>query len=179
MSKTIIFVSGSLSISFLPNTALQALDRIIAQRFTILIGDCHGADVLIQRYLATKRYRQVTVCHIGAHPRHNLGFVSMQIQGSRETDKDAYMGTNANFGLAIWDGLSKGTSRNIARVKTRVIRVTKNDHTCIVCNSTNEVGFVKIPITFHYASNPQIPTCFTCYNSGTLKRALELRGIEC
>jgi hypothetical protein len=178
MSKTIIFVSGSRSIIFLPPGALQALDRIMTQGFTILVGDCFGVDLAFQRYLSAKGYRQVTVCHINARPRHNLGFNSMQVPGTRQTDKDAYMGRTANFGLAIWDGASPGTARNIARVKTKVINANPNDQTCIVCNSVNEIGFVRIH-TFHEPSNPKIPTCSTCYKSGKLKQALELRGIEC
>jgi hypothetical protein len=179
MSKTTIFVSGSRSIKFLPPDALQALDRIMAQGFIILVGDCLGADVLIQRYLSAKGYRQVTLCHIGTRPRHNLGFNTMQVRGTRQTDRDAYMGRTANFGLAIWDGASPGTAKNIARVKTKVIYVNPNDHTCIVCNSTKEIGFVTIPLTFQEQSNPKIPTCFICYESGKLKQALELRGIQC
>jgi hypothetical protein len=123
MSKLTIFVSGSRSINFLPPGALQALDRIMAQGFTVLVGDCLGVDLAVQRYLSTKGYRQVTVCHINARPRHNLGFNSMQVSGTRQTDKDAYMGRTANFGLAIWDGASPGTAKNIARVKTKVINV--------------------------------------------------------
>ena len=179
MSKTTIFISGSRSITFLPSGALQALDRIMAQGFIIMVGDCLGVDVLIQRYLSAKGYRQVTVCHINARPRHNLGFNSMQVPGTRQTDKDAYMGRTANFGLAIWDGASPGTAKNIARVKTKVIDVNPNNEACIVCNSTNEIGFVRIPLTFHEPSNPKIPTCFICYESGKLKQALELRGIQC
>ena len=179
MSKMTIFVSGSRSIKFLPLSALQALDRIMAQGFNILVGDCFGVDLAFQRYLSAKGYRQVTVCHINARPRHNLGFNSMQVSGTHQTDKDSYMGRTANFGLAIWDGASPGTAKNIARVKTKVITVNPKGQTCIVCNSTNEIGFVRIPLTFHQPSNPEIPTCFSCYKSGKLKHALELRGIEC
>lgn len=155
MSKTTIFVSGSRSIKFLPLSALEALDRIMAQGFTILVGDCFGVDVLIQRYLLTKGYQQVTVCHINARPRHNLGFNSMQVPGTLQTDKDAYMGRTANFGLAIWDGASPGTAKNIARVKTKVINVNPNDQTCIVCDGATEVGFVRIALTFHDRQTPK------------------------
>ena len=178
MSKMTIFVSGSRTIKFLPSSALQALDRIMAQGFTILVGDCFGVDLAFQRYLSAKGYRQVTVCHINARPRHNLGFNSMQVPGTRQTDKDAYMGRTANFGLAIWDGASPGTARNIARVKTKVININPKDQTCVVCNGANEIGFVTIPLTFYEPSNPKIPTCFSCYKSGKLKHAIELRGIE-
>ena len=138
MSTTTIFVSGSRSITFLPSSALQALDRIMAQGFTILVGDCFGVDLAFQRYLSAKHYRRVMVCHINARPRHNLGFNSMQVSGTRQTDKDAYMGRTANFGLAIWDGASPGTARNIARVKTKVITVNPNDQTCIVLQRRHE-----------------------------------------
>src|SRR5437588_7893693 len=178
MSKMTIFVSGSRSIKFLPSSALQALDRIMAQGFTILVGDCFGVDLAFQHYLSVKHYRRVMVCHINARPRHNLGFNSMQVSGTHQTDKDSYMARTANFGLAIWDGASPGTAKNIARVKTKVITVNPNDRTCIVCNRTSEIGFVTVPLTFHEPSNPNIPTCFTCYESGKLKQALELRGIE-
>ncbi len=179
MSKITIFVSGSRSIKFLPPGALQALNRIMAQGFTIVVGDCLGVDVLVQCYLLAKGYQQVTVCHINERPRYNLGFNSMQVPGTRQTDKDAYMGRTANFGLAIWDGASPGTAKNIVRVKTKVINANPNDQTCIVCKSAKEVGFVKIPLTFLEPSNPKIPTCFTCYKSGKLKQAFELRGIQC
>jgi O-acetyl-ADP-ribose deacetylase (regulator of RNase III) len=33
------------------------------------------------------------------------------------------MGQTAKFGLAIWDGVSPGTAKNVARVKTKVITV--------------------------------------------------------
>ena len=179
MSTTTIFVSGSRSIKFLPSSALQALDRIMAQGFTILVGDCFGVDLAFQRYLSAKHYRRVMVCHINARPRHNLGFNSMQVSGTHQTDKDSYMGRTANFGLAIWDGASPGTAKNIARVKTKVITVNPNDRTCIVCNRTSEIGFVTVPLTFYKPSNLKIPTCFTCYTSGKLKQAFELRGIGC
>lgn len=157
MSKTTIFVSGSRSIKFLPPGALQALDRIMAQGFTILVGDCFGVDTAVQRYLSAKGYRQVTVCHINARPRHNLGFNSMRVPGSRQTDKDAYMGRTANFGLAIWDGASTGTARNIARVETKVINAYPNDQTCIACKSTGEIGFVRIPLHVSRTIKPQNP----------------------
>jgi len=178
MSKTTIFVSGSRSITFLPPGALQALDRIMAQGFTILVGDCFGVDLAFQRYLSAKGYRQVTVCHINSRPRHNLGFDSMRVPGTRQTDKDAYMGRTADFGLAIWDGASPGTAMNIARVKTKVITVNGDDQSCDVCNSATR-GSVTISLTVHEPLNVKIPTCFRCYESGRLKRALELRGIEC
>src|SRR5260370_9207368 len=102
----------------------------------------------------------------------------MQVPGTRQTDKDAYMGRTANFGLAIWDGASPGTAKNIARVKTKVIDVNPNDKTCIVCYSTSEIGFVRIPLTFHEPSNTRIPTSFSCYQSAKLNKPLARPGVN-
>ena len=76
----------------------------------------------MQAYL--RDYRRVVAFHIGDKPRNNLGFDTVQVSGSKQTDKDAAMAERADYGLAIWDGRSPGTAKNIARVgKTKVIRV--------------------------------------------------------
>lgn len=124
--STLVFISGSRSIKSLPFLALKSLEIIIAEGFTVLVGDCFGVDSLIQDYLAGRRYRDVIVCHIGTRPRYNRGFQTHQVAGTRQTDKDAYMGQTATYGLAIWDGASPGTAKNIARVKTRVINVSSS-----------------------------------------------------
>lgn len=129
--STTVFVSGSRSIKSLPFLAIRSLEIIIAEGFTVLVGDCFGVDALVQEYLAGRQYRNVIVCHIGARPRNNRGFKTHQVAGTRQSDKDAYMGQTANYGLAIWDGVSPGTAKNVARVKTRVIKAsstTQNLH---------------------------------------------------
>ncbi len=117
-----VFVSGSRGVTELPAQARASLDKIRELGYTVLIGDCHGVDMPVQDYL--KDYRRVVVFHIGDKPRNNLGFDSVRVSGSRQTDKDAAMAAGADYGLAIWDGRSPGTAKNIARVeKTKVIRV--------------------------------------------------------
>ena len=120
--STTVFVSGSRSIKSLPFLAIRSLEIIIAEGFTVLVGDCFGVDTLVQEYLAGRQYRNVLVCHIRTRPRNNRGFNTHQVAGTRESDKDAYMGQRANYGLAIWDGVSPGTAKNITRVKTKVIQ---------------------------------------------------------
>lgn len=121
--STFVFISGSRSIKTLPFEVLESLEAIIAQGFTVLVGDCFGVDTLVQDYLAERHHSNVIVCHIGTRPRYNRGFKTHQVPGTRQTDKDAYMGQKADYGLAIWDGVSAGTAKNIGRVKTRVIKV--------------------------------------------------------
>ncbi len=117
-----VFVSGSRGVRDLPEAAKVSLDKIKEVGFTVLVGDCHGVDALVQAYL--KDYGEVVVFHIGWEPRHNLGFDTVRIIGSKQTDKDAAMAADADYGLAIWDGKSSGTAKNIGRVKaTKVVRV--------------------------------------------------------
>ncbi len=121
---TKVFVSGSRSVRALPQAAKVALDTIIELGFTVIIGDCYGVDTLVQDYLASKGYQRVVVYHIGTTPRNNRGFGAQRVSGSRQTDKDAAMATAADYGLAIWDGRSPGTQKNIERVaKIKVVRV--------------------------------------------------------
>lgn len=117
-----VFVSGSRGVSELPTEARASLDKIRELGFTVLVGDCHGVDTLVQDYLTD--YRRVVVFHIGDEPRNNLGFDSVRVSGSKQTDKDVAIAAGADYGLAIWDGRSPGTAKNIERVKkTKVIRV--------------------------------------------------------
>lgn len=117
-----VFVSGSRGVSELPAEAKASLDKIKELGFTVFVGDCHGVDTLVQDYF--KDYRRVVVFHIKDRPRNNLGFDTVRVSGSKQTDKDAAMAAGADYGLAIWDGRSPGTARNIVRVrKTKVIRV--------------------------------------------------------
>ncbi len=123
---TRVFVSGSRSVRLLPQAACDSLDRIMAQGFEILVGDCYGVDYLIQLYC--KDYDRVKVFHIGKAPRNCLNdqWELVKVKGRKQTDKDDAMAAIADYGLAIWDGKSKGTARNIQAVpRTKVIEVKK------------------------------------------------------
>jgi adenine-specific DNA-methyltransferase len=126
-----VIISGSRSILTLPKeaklceraSAIASIDKIIALGFEILVGDAPGVDAAVQRYLKSKGYSKVTVYFVGNKPRFNAGFPSVVIVG-KYTDRDRYMCCRADYGLAIWDGISKGTAENIRRVpKTRVVIV--------------------------------------------------------
>jgi adenine-specific DNA-methyltransferase len=121
-----IFISGSRSIKALPSEARDNLDRYIRDGNPILVGDAPGVDALVQRYLFDRSYQDVKVCHIGNAPRNNLGFGTIQVHGTKQIDKDAFMAGQADRGLAIWDGRSPGTKTNIARLETTIVNVTSS-----------------------------------------------------
>lgn len=119
-----VVVSGSRRIKQLPEEAEQVLRKIMQLECQVLVGDCHGVDLAVQRFLHAHRYPKVTVFHVGLRPRHNVGFPSVSVHGNRQEAKDMRMCREADCGLAIWDGQSPGTKRNIERVpRTRVITV--------------------------------------------------------
>ena len=60
-SKKKVFISGSKSISKLTEKMLAVLDKIVQDGDTVLVGDCYGADLAVQKYLLQKGYTDVIV----------------------------------------------------------------------------------------------------------------------
>lgn len=120
-----VFISGSMSVKTLPEAAKTRINNIIKHEMEILVGDCYGVDSCVQEYLESVKYKKVTVCHIGHFPRNNYGFSSLEIDATgltgrfAQTQKDIAMGSDADFGLVIWDGKSKGSERNILQMKDK------------------------------------------------------------
>lgn len=157
-----VVISGSRSISLLPKEAIESIDRIIEQGFEILVGDAPGIDALVQQYLKSKGYGFVTVYFIGTKPRNNAGFQCHKLSqkelaeysvktgiGSSYSARDNFMCSQADFGLAIWDGISRGTAQNIKRVpKTKVIQPFKIGSIKVVNKKTliPEIGYTDIYI---------------------------------
>ncbi|MDR3243900.1 MAG: hypothetical protein LBT79_04045 [Elusimicrobiota bacterium] len=121
-----VFISGSIGINKLPKTALEKIDNIINQNMTVYIGDAKGVDLLVQKYLSKKKYNNVVVYFVSSEIRNNVGkwqarHIETNItKKSRElyTVKDEAMAKEADYGLMIWDGQSKGTLNNIQNMKS-------------------------------------------------------------
>lgn len=118
-----VFISGSSSVTLLPQEAKERLKAIINKGIMILVGDCRGVDTLIQEFCKEMNYQNVLVYYVGGSPRNNLGFQSYQVQTSNllgrafYTAKDIEMAKSADYGLVIWDKKSVGTGRNIQQLK--------------------------------------------------------------
>ena len=138
---TTVLISGSISIKYkdLPSEVFESLDRIMSQGLEVIIGDAPGVDSGIQWYLKSKNYSKVTIYYSiqgNYHKaRNNWGFKTIPIIGSY-VDRDKAMCEIADYGLAIWDGHSKGTAGNIRRVaKTKIIKIEKSRNPIIKVNS--------------------------------------------
>jgi len=110
-----VFVSGSRSVSLLPEGARASLARIVELGYTVLVGDCYGVDAAVQRWLAEHGYTNVVVYHVGK-VRNNAGFETKRVAGGY-VDKDIAMSKACDYGMVVWDGHSKGTLSNVRRLK--------------------------------------------------------------
>lgn len=124
MSKK-VFISGSISIKKLPEAVLQSIDKIISNKFEILVGDACGVDKLVQEYCLKKQYFKVTIYSIYDKPRNRasekFGFKKILVEGTikkeseKQKVKDRAMTQDCTYCLVIWDGKSKGSYSNILR----------------------------------------------------------------
>ena len=122
-----IFISGSKSISKLPELAKIFIDQFIENNDEILIGDCYGVDAVVQKHLESKGFSNITVYCSGVNPRNNFTS-SAKIHSCAEAakgltgrafhyEKDVQMAKDCDQALMIWDGKSKGTAENLKRIK--------------------------------------------------------------
>ena len=122
-----IFLSGSKSISKLPELAKTFIDQFIENNDEILIGDCYGVDAAVQKHLESKGFNSVTVYCSGVIPRNNftssakIYFCAEAAKGHTGSEfhyvKDIQMASDCDQALMIWDGKSKGTAENFKRIK--------------------------------------------------------------
>jgi len=119
-----VFIGGSRQIARLSAQVRFRLDNIIEHELPVLVGDAHGADKAVQRYLNSRGYRKVEVFHTNRECRNNLGeWVTHPVnapKGARGIEyysvKDEQMALECSIGFMIWDGTSRGTLANIQRL---------------------------------------------------------------
>ncbi|MBN1899941.1 hypothetical protein JW926_01290 [Candidatus Sumerlaeota bacterium] len=122
-----IFLGGSRNITTLNDKIKDRIDNIIKNGFTVLIGDANGADKAIQEYLYDKKYQKVVVFCMDDMCRNNIGKWKINTvhcdkkvrDFSYYSQKDKIMSEEADYGLMLWDGKSKGTLNNILNLLER------------------------------------------------------------
>jgi adenine-specific DNA-methyltransferase len=124
----IVMISGSRSIKNI-SPGLASINKIMELQFAIILGDAPGVDKLVQEYLSSQNYPNVKVYFAlwsgNGKPRNVTGFETVGVAGSY-IDRDKMMCSVCNYGLALWDGVSRGTRDNIDRTgqrKTKIIRI--------------------------------------------------------
>lgn len=119
-----VFIGGSRRIPRLNAQIRAKLTEIVERKLHILIGDANGADRAVQAQLAEWGYPNVTIYFVGAKPRNNEGTWPVLIVPAPERAKgfafyeakDRQMARDADCGLMIWDGESRGTLSNVTNL---------------------------------------------------------------
>ena len=128
-----VFVGGSKSLKSLPEAMLARLREFMGMGAEFLVGDCWGADFLIQRFLAEEgNYRNAKVYATEGEARYNQAHLEVRAVkpelsgwGRRFCRSDGYgyysakdkaMALDADFGLMAWDGRSRGTFINLVNM---------------------------------------------------------------
>lgn len=172
-----VFISGTSKIknkdsgyyrSSLPKEITNKVDSYIKNGNHILIGDAPGVDTEVQKYLAKKGYKNVTVYTIGKTPRtnagSNLGWGVKDVKGTEQVDKDKAMSKDAHYGFAIiLEEGSKATRNNIDRMKgdkksVDIVQLNKDGSTSEIfskdVNKANDV-YKTLPYLQQFYVNPQ------------------------
>lgn len=117
-----VFIGGSRRLSRLNKQIKQRLNGVIDKGLTVIVGDANGVDKAVQRYLAERNYQNVAVFCMAGICRNNIGrWLTREITPAQNARRDAAffgtkdraMGAEADYGLMLWDGKSRGTLANI------------------------------------------------------------------
>jgi len=118
-----VFIGGSRAVSKLNAVIRARLDDLITRGCTIFVGDANGADKAVQAYFAERQYGNVVVfcmeeCrnNIGSWPTRSVEPPSERKDFSYYAAKDFVMSREAQCGVMLWDGKSKGTLQNMPRL---------------------------------------------------------------
>jgi len=119
-----VFISGSRNFDTIKfNKYKEMFEWLKSNNHEVLVGDCYGIDARVQTYCNTLGIKH-TVYYIGDKPRNiSDSAIPHKINGYKQTDKDIEMIKDCDFGIAIWNGISKGTKNNIENLKRQFKQV--------------------------------------------------------
>ncbi len=124
-NETKVFIAGSRRLSRLSKDVRRRIDNIVDKGFTVIVGDANGVDKAVQRYLNSRRYNNVMVFCMEGGCRNNIGdwrtrTITAAAPGRRDfayySTKDRAMVEEADYGLMLWDGRSRGTLTSIVHL---------------------------------------------------------------
>ena len=124
-TDTKVFIAGSRKLSRLNPEVRERIDKIVDKGFTVIIGDANGADKAVQHYLHLKHYANVIVFCMEGVCRNNVGSWPTRAIRAANSDrrdftyystKDRAMAAEADYGLMLWDGQSRGTLTNVVHL---------------------------------------------------------------
>ena len=122
-----VFIAGARSLKTLDDPVQKKMRKISQKGYDVLVGDCYGVDVSVQRFYHELGYNKVTIYASNGNARNNVG--NWQVQAVKAStklrgfefykQKDIAMADEADCGFMIWDGQSRGTLNNIINLVYR------------------------------------------------------------
>jgi hypothetical protein len=121
-NRPTVFIAGSRHLSKLSKDVKRRIDSIVDKQLTVIIGDANGVDKTVQKYLTAKRYNNVIVFCMENCCRNNIGgwptrAIAASVPNRKDfayfSTKDRAMAAEADYGLMLWDGESRGTLTSI------------------------------------------------------------------
>jgi hypothetical protein len=117
---TSVFIGGSRAISRMTPIIRERLDDLMRRECQILVGDANGVDKMVQQHFASRGYAHVIVysmanCrnNVGNWPRRTVESPAKAKGFAYYAAKDLAMARDAQCGVMLWDGASKGTLNNV------------------------------------------------------------------
>lgn len=119
-----VFIGGSRRMSRLNDRIRSKLAEIVDRQPQILVGDANGADRAVHAQLAEWNYSHVTIYFVAPKPRNNVGaWPLLRVSTPKGLKgfefysvKDKRMASEADCGLMLWDGESRGTLANVVNL---------------------------------------------------------------
>lgn len=148
VAETRVFIAGSRRLSKLSDDVKRRIDNIVEKGLTVVIGDANGVDKTVQKYLDKKHYENVVVYCMEGVCRNNVGgwptrSITPSTSGKKDfayfSTKDRVMAQEADYGLMLWDGQSRGTLTSIVDLMRRKKPV--------VVHLSTEKSFYNLPST--------------------------------
>ena len=132
-----VFFSGSHTLKVLPQKAIDILQMAKEKQVTVLIGDCYGADELMQAQLVGYPNVIVYSMYSKEKVRKNLGGWTVKTIKDKygvnnrvsysiwQQQKDEAMCNDCTHAIIVWDGISAGTKANKERLEAMGKKVTE------------------------------------------------------
>jgi len=119
-----VFIGGSRNIKELDENVFCALFDELNSNAQILVGDADGVDTEIQKFCKKHNYNNVIIFASNGKARNNVGNFTVQNIAVEKgiyskaffEQKDIAMVNQADYGLVIWDGKSKGSLNQLHRM---------------------------------------------------------------
>ena len=116
-----VFIAGSMNIKHLDPKVKERIDKIVASKFEVVVGNADGADTSVQWHLFILGKTKATFFCSGSSPRNNVGKWPVETVSTKHAAdsraffpvKDLRTAEVADFGLMIWKTRNTGTLRNV------------------------------------------------------------------